>query len=106
MGSLLRSAEAAGVSGVIIPADRAVDVTPAVVRASAGAAEWMPVAVVTNLVRTMKTLKDNGFWIAGLEATPESKLIYEADLAGPLALVVGSEGKGLGRLVPLFYDYG
>lgn len=99
LGSILRTAEAAGVHGVILPADRAVAVTPAAVRASAGAAEHVRVAEVTNLVRTMKTLKDEGLWIAGLESVPEAKLYTTADLKGPLGVVVGSEGEGLGRLV-------
>jgi 23S rRNA (guanosine2251-2'-O)-methyltransferase len=99
LGSILRTAEVAGVPGVVIPADRAVGVTPAAVRASAGASEHVQIAEVTNLVRTMKVLKDEGLWIAGLESVPEAKLYTTADLKGPLGLVVGSEGEGLGRLV-------
>jgi 23S rRNA (guanosine2251-2'-O)-methyltransferase len=105
LGALLRVADAAGVHGVVIPADRAVRVTPAVVRASAGAAEHMRVAVVTNLVRTMKALKEAGLWCAGLEACDAAKPYTEADLGGPLALVVGSEGEGLGRLVSETCDF-
>jgi 23S rRNA (guanosine2251-2'-O)-methyltransferase len=99
LGSLLRTADGAGVHGVIIPGRRAAGVTPAAVRASAGAAEHVPVAQVTNLVRAMEQLKVAGLWLAGLEARPEAQLFTQADLAGPLGLVVGSEGQGLSRLV-------
>ena len=105
LGSLLRTAEAIGVDGVVIPSDRAVSVTPTVVRASAGATEWIDVAVVTNLVRSMKTLQDEGFWITGLEAMPESKSPAEIDLNGAVGLVVGSEGTGMGRLVRETCDF-
>lgn len=99
VGSLLRTAEAAGVGGVIIPKDRACGVTPAVVRTSAGAAEHVPVAIVANLVNAMKTLKDRGFWFTGLEGVPEAKPYTESDMKGRVGLVIGSEGKGLQRLV-------
>ena len=99
LGSLLRSAEAAGVHGAILPERRATGVTPAAVRASAGAAEHLAVAMVTNLVRTMESLKEQGIWLVGLEALPEAQLYTQADLTGPLGVVVGSEGQGLARLV-------
>jgi 23S rRNA (guanosine2251-2'-O)-methyltransferase len=105
LGSLLRTAEAAGVHGVVIPERRAAGVTPAAVRASAGAAEHMRVAQVTNLVRAMETLKTEGVWLAGLEALPDAELYSEADLSGPLGLVVGSEGQGLARLVRETCDF-
>lgn len=105
LGSLLRSAEAAGVHGVIIPGRRAAGVTPAAVRASAGAAEHVQVALVTNLVQAMRSLQDEGVWLAGLEATPEAQLYARADLSGPLGLVVGSEGQGLARLVRETCDF-
>lgn len=105
LGSLLRSAEAAGVDGVLLPVDRAAGVSPAAVRASAGAAEHVRVVRVTNLVHTMKTLKEAGLWIAGLEATPDAALYTEADLNRGLGLVVGSEGQGLGRLVRETCDF-
>jgi len=105
VGSLLRSAEAAGVTGVVIPEHRAVGITAAVVRASAGAAEHLPVAQVPNLVRCMKLLKDRGVWFAGLEGGGESRDITATDLTGPLGLVVGSEGKGMRRLVREHCDY-
>ncbi len=99
LGSLLRTAEAVGVHGVALPKRRAVGVTPAVVSASAGAVEWLQVAQVTNLNRAIKQLKESGLWVAGLEADPAAQAYDQADLSGPLALVVGSEGRGLRRLV-------
>jgi len=99
LGSLLRSAEAAGVHGVVLPGRRAAGVTPAAVRASAGAAEHVPVAQVTNLVQAMQALKAQNVWLAGLEARPEAQLYTRVDLGGPLGIVVGSEGQGLARLV-------
>ena len=105
LGSLLRTAEAAGVHGVVIPGRRAAGVTPAAVRASAGAAEQVRVAQVTNLVRAMENLKAEGVWMAGLETAPGAQLYTEADLGGPLGLVVGSEGRGLSRLVLERCDY-
>jgi len=105
LGSLLRSAEAAGVHGVVIPERRASGVTPAAVRASAGAAEHVQVALVTNLVRAMKSLQGDGLWLAGLEATRDALLYTQADLSGPLGLVVGSEGQGLARLVRETCDF-
>jgi 23S rRNA (guanosine2251-2'-O)-methyltransferase len=105
LGSLLRTAEAVGVHGVVIPRRRAAPVTPAAVRASAGAAEHVRVALVTNLVRAMTELKAGGLWLAGLEAVPEAQPYTQADLSGALGLVVGSEGKGLARLVKETCDY-
>ncbi len=107
VGSLLRSAEAAGVTGVVIPAHRAVGITPAVVRASAGAAEHLQIAQVPNLTRCMKLLqdKDRGVWFAGLDAGEDATLISETDLSGKIGLVVGSEGKGMRRLVRETCDY-
>jgi 23S rRNA (guanosine2251-2'-O)-methyltransferase len=99
VGSLLRAAEAVGVHGAVLQQRRAVSITPAVVRASAGAVEHLLVAQVTNLTKTIKSLKTGDMWVAGLEATSEAQVYQEADLRGPLAVVVGSEGKGLRRLV-------
>jgi 23S rRNA (guanosine2251-2'-O)-methyltransferase len=99
VGSLLRTAEAVAVQGVVIPRRRAVAITPAVVSASAGAVEHLRVAQVTNLARTIETLKRHDLWVAGLEASPDAQRYDQADLRGPLALVVGSEGTGLRRLV-------
>ncbi|MEW6264655.1 MAG: 23S rRNA (guanosine(2251)-2'-O)-methyltransferase RlmB [Thermodesulfobacteriota bacterium] len=98
LGSLLRSAEAAGAAGVILPRERSAVVTAAVMKASAGAVEYLPVARVVNLVRTLEELKTQGFWVAGLTAQAETCL-YEHDPGPKLALVVGGEGRGLRRLV-------
>ena len=98
-GALLRTAEIVGVQGVVIPRRRTVGITPAVVNSSAGATEHLLVAQVTNLVRTMEELKARGLWIVGLEDVPQAQPYYQSDLRIPLALVVGSEGRGMGRLV-------
>jgi len=105
VGALLRTAEAAGVTGVVIQKRRAVDVTPAVVHTSVGAVEHLAVAQVTNLVRAMGWLKEQRVWIAGMEAQRGAQPYYEADLMGPLAVVVGSEGKGMRRLVRESCDF-
>lgn len=97
-GSLLRTALAVEVSGVIFPEHRAVEVTPAVVRASAGAAERLAICKVPNLARALDACKDAGLWVVGLDPRAETPF-DEADLSGPLVIVVGSEGKGLRRLV-------
>ncbi|MBM4465102.1 MAG: 23S rRNA (guanosine(2251)-2'-O)-methyltransferase RlmB [Chloroflexi bacterium] len=98
-GALLRTAEIIGVHGVVIPRRRAVGITPAVVNSSAGATEHLLVAQVTNLVRAMEELKARGLWMVGLEDAPQAQPYYQSDLKMPLALVVGSEGRGMGRLV-------
>lgn len=95
VGSLLRTAEATGVKGVIIQERNAVGITPAVVKASAGAAEHLRIVQVPNLNRTLEKLKEEGFWIAGLEALPQAQDLWEASPPFPIALVIGSEGKGL-----------
>lgn len=99
VGALLRSAEAAGVTAVLIAKDRAARVTAAALRASAGAAEYVPVAIVVNIVQALRQLKKEGIWIAGLEAGPQARMATESDLTGPWCLVIGAEGSGLGRLV-------
>ena len=99
VGTLLRTAEAAGVHGVILQRRRAVGITPAVARSSAGAVEHLLVAQVTNLVRTMRDLQEKGIWLAGLTALPEALPHDQVDLNMPVGLVVGSEGRGMRRLV-------
>lgn len=99
VGSLLRTADAAGVTAVLLPEDRASGVTPAAVRASAGASEHMRVAKVVNLVRAMQELKECGVWITGLDFGPDAKAYTRVDFKGRVGLVVGSEGQGLSRLV-------
>jgi 23S rRNA (guanosine2251-2'-O)-methyltransferase len=99
LGTLLRTAEAMGVTGVILPGRRSAAVTPAVVNASAGAVEHLKIALVSNLVQALEVLKENGVWAVGLDAAPEAVSLAEANLTGPLVLVVGAEGAGLSRLV-------
>ena len=99
VGSLLRTAEAVGVHGVVIQERRAVDITPTVGHTSAGAVEHVRVAQVTNLVRAIEWLKDQRVWVAGLDAVPGAQPYDDADLTGSLAVVVGSEGRGMRRLV-------
>jgi 23S rRNA (guanosine2251-2'-O)-methyltransferase len=98
LGTLIRTAEAMGVHGVIIPDRRAARVTPAVSNASAGAVEHLRVAQVTNLNRTIDDLKKLHVWVAGLDSEAETPSLAQARLDGALALVVGSEGEGLSRL--------
>lgn len=105
LGTLLRTAEIVGVHGVVLPERRSVSVTPAVVSASSGASEHARIVQVTNLVRAMKDLRERGVWIAGLEAVPGATQVWQADLKGPLALVVGSEGQGMRRLVRETCDF-
>jgi 23S rRNA (guanosine2251-2'-O)-methyltransferase len=97
-GTLLRTAQACGAHGVVIPEHRAVGITPAVSNASAGAVEHLPVARVTNLRRTLETLKAGGVWTYGL-AMAARPAVWTVDWSAPAALVVGSEGSGLSRLV-------
>jgi 23S rRNA (guanosine2251-2'-O)-methyltransferase len=98
LGALARSAEAAGAHGLIVPRRRAAPVTPAAEKASAGALEHLPVAQVPNLVRALESLKDLGVWIVALDADAPGT-IYDLDVFGSLCLVIGSEGKGVSRLV-------
>jgi len=98
LGSLIRTAEACGVRGIVIPKDRAVGVTPAVVKASAGAAAHIPVIRVTNLARTLEELKKEGFWIIGADAQGKKNL-YEMKFDMNVGLVIGSEGKGIRPLL-------
>jgi 23S rRNA (guanosine2251-2'-O)-methyltransferase len=99
LGTLLRTAEAMGVHGVVIPERRAAGITPAVTNASAGAVEHLQVVQVTNLAQTLDGLKRQGLWIAGLDDRPEAQDLAVSDLSGPLVLVVGGEHKGMSRLV-------
>lgn len=105
VGSLLRSADASGVTAVLIPEDRASGVTPSAVRASAGASEHVRVAKVVNLVRAMKALQEEGVWITGLDLGADAKLYTSIDFKGRTGLVVGSEGEGISRLVRESCDF-
>ena len=98
LGTLLRTAEVAGIHGIVIPFNRAASVTPAVVHASSGATEHLLVAQM-NLAQAIDSLKAEDAWVVGLEGGPESRPLTEAPLAGPLALVVGNEGEGMRQLV-------
>jgi len=97
LGAVIRTAEAAGAHGVIIPKRRSAAVNATVFKTSAGAASWIKIARVSNLVDTIKTLKKANIWVYGAEADGQS--VMKADLSGAVALVIGSEGFGLGRLV-------
>ncbi len=97
-GAILRTANAVGAHGVIIPKRRAIGLTSTVSKASAGAVEYVPVSRVTNISQTIEYLKKNNVWVVGTDSTGE-KAFYESDLKGPMALVVGSEGEGMGKLV-------
>lgn len=97
LGACLRSANAAGVHCVIAPKDNAASITPVVRKVACGAAETTPFIQVTNLARTLRMLKERGVWLFGAADTAE-KIIYQTDLAGPMALVLGAEGIGMRRL--------
>ena len=98
LGAVCRSAEGAGATGVVVPAHGSAVITPAVARASAGAIEHLPVAVVTNLARYLQEVKGPELWVFGADGEAETSM-WDADLAGGLALVFGAEGKGLRPLV-------
>lgn len=97
LGACLRNADAAGIQAVIVPKDKAVGITPVVRKVAVGAAETVALIQVTNLSRTLKYLQDAGVWVVGTAGEAE-QLIYECDLSGPIALVMGAEGKGMRRL--------
>jgi len=97
LGALIRTAEAAGAHGVIIPKRRSAGLTSTVYKTSAGAVNWLKVARVSNLVETINDLKKKNIWVYGAEA--DGQPFHKADLSGAVALVIGSEGFGLGRLV-------
>jgi 23S rRNA (guanosine2251-2'-O)-methyltransferase len=104
LGACLRTADAAGVDALVVPRDRAAGLTPTVRKVASGAAETVPVFTVTNLARALRTLKEAGVWLYGASDTADSSL-YAADFSGPLALVLGSEGKGLRRLTQELCDF-
>ena len=104
LGALLRTADATGVHGILIPKRRSVSLNATVAKTSAGAVEYVPVARIGNIAQTLKKLKEKGFWVAGADMDGE-KAYYEADLTGPLVLVVGSEGRGMSRLTKEACDF-
>ncbi len=103
-GAILRTCEAVGAQGVVIPKRRAVPLTETVAKAAAGAVEYVPVARVANLVQAMERLKEAGYWIVGADVGGES-LYTEVDYRGPIGVVIGAEGKGLSRLVKENCDF-
>ena len=104
LGAVIRTALAAGAHGVVIPERRAAGLTDTVARASAGALAHMPVAKVTNLVRTMEELKEAGYWLVGLDEQAE-KSYTEVDFSSPVGIVLGGEGKGLHELTRKRCDF-
>lgn len=104
LGAIIRTCEAAGITGIIIPKDRSVDVNSTVMKTSAGALENMKIARVTNLVNVIDDLKENGFWIVG--TAMESNTDYrDIDYTGKIALVIGNEGKGMSKAITEECDY-
>jgi 23S rRNA (guanosine2251-2'-O)-methyltransferase len=99
LGAVCRSAEGAGATGVVVPAHGSAVVTPAVARASAGAVEHVPIAVVTNLARYLEEVKGGDLWVYGAAGEAGARSMWETDLAGGTAIVLGAEGKGLRPLV-------
>jgi len=103
LGAIIRTANQAGAHGVIIPKNRAVGLTATVARTSAGALNYTPVAKVTNLVKTMEDLKKQGLWFVC--ADMDGEVMYDLNLTGPIGLVIGNEGEGVGRLVKESCDF-
>ncbi|MCR5153994.1 MAG: 23S rRNA (guanosine(2251)-2'-O)-methyltransferase RlmB [Lachnospiraceae bacterium] len=103
LGAIIRTANQAGAHGVIIPKQRAVGLTATVARTSAGALNYTPVAKVTNIVRTMEELKKQGLWFVC--ADMDGEVMYKQNLTGPIGLVIGNEGEGVGRLVKETCDF-
>lgn len=104
LGAIIRSAECAGAHGIVIPKRRAVGLTPIVSKTSAGAIEYLPVAKVTNISNTIEELKKENIWVYGADVEGEN-YYYEKDLRGPIALVIGNEGKGMSRIVKEKCDF-
>ena len=103
LGAMIRTAHQAGAHGVIIPKNRAVGLTATVARTSAGALNYLPVAKVTNLAKTIEELKKDGLWFVC--ADMDGTVMYDLNLTGPIGLVIGSEGEGVGRLVKEKCDF-
>lgn len=103
LGAIIRTAHQAGAHGVIIPKRRAVGLTAIVAKTSAGAINYLPVAKVTNLSNTIEKLKEKGMWFVCADV--DGKLMYDMDLKGPIGLIIGSEGEGVGRLVKEKCDF-
>lgn len=104
LGAILRSADASGINGIIIPKNRSVQLSSTVAKVSTGAIEYVDVIQVVNLVNTIKTLKENGYWIIGLEL--DGSVDYrKQDYTGKIAVIIGSEGRGISKLVKENCDY-
>ncbi|MCL2521712.1 MAG: 23S rRNA (guanosine(2251)-2'-O)-methyltransferase RlmB [Erysipelotrichales bacterium] len=104
LGAIIRTAEAAGIAGIIIPKNRSVSLNATVAKVAAGALEYVKIISVNNLNRTIEILKKHGFWIVGTDMSGE-KTIYDLDLTGSLGIVIGSEGSGIRRLVQQNCDF-
>ncbi|MBR4672334.1 MAG: 23S rRNA (guanosine(2251)-2'-O)-methyltransferase RlmB [Bacilli bacterium] len=104
LGAIIRTSEAAGITGIIIPKDRSVDVNSTVMKTSAGAVENIKIAKVTNLINVINDLKENGFWIVGT-AMAGSVDYRDIDYTGKIALIIGNEGKGVSKAVMEECDY-
>ncbi|UFH49119.1 23S rRNA (guanosine(2251)-2'-O)-methyltransferase RlmB [Pseudomonas sp. KNUC1026] len=104
LGACLRSADAAGVTAVIVPKDKSATLTAVVRKVACGAAEVVPLVAVTNLARTLEKLQQRGLWVVGTAGEAQT-LIYDQDLTGPLVMVMGAEGKGMRRLTREHCDY-
>lgn len=104
LGSIMRTADAVGAHGIIIPKRRAVGLTPVVAKTAAGALEYVPVCRVTNVSRTIETLKEHNIWVAGTDMSGEQSH-YKSNMTGRFALVIGSEGSGISRLVKEKCDF-
>ena len=97
LGACLRTADAAGIDAIVVPKDNSVALTPVVRKVACGAADLIPLIQVTNLARTLREIKDAGVWVVGT-AGEATQSIYQCKMQGPIALVMGAEGKGMRRL--------
>lgn len=104
LGALIRTAEIAGCHGLIIPKRRSAAVTEIVTKVSCGATEYLPIARVNNINETLRELKEKGVWIVGTDGSAD-KLYYEQDYTGPIAIIIGSEGRGMGKLTMQNCDF-
>jgi 23S rRNA (guanosine2251-2'-O)-methyltransferase len=104
LGACLRSADGAGVHAVIVPKDNSVGLTPVVSKVACGAAETMPLVMVTNLTRTLEKLQQQGAWVVGTTGEAD-KFVYDLDLKGPMVLVMGAEGSGMRQLTMKQCDF-
>lgn len=105
IGTLLRTAEAVGVHGIILPSRRSATITPAVVNASSGATEHLQIALVSNLAQSIAKLQQHGIWVVGVENDEHAPVYDQTDLNAPVALIIGAEGTGLARLTRERCDY-